>query len=106
MPQITVYGLRANLRRVLDELAATGEPVILAARGRRPVAVLMAYAAWQAAPPAAGRLAVLERDLAAAQAQVAQLTADLAAVRAAKPAAGPAGAAWGAAEASRWGQRG
>ena len=106
MPQITVYGLRANLRRVLDELAATGEPVILAERGRRPVAVLVSYAAWQAAPPDAGRLAALERDLAAAQAQVAQLAADLAAARAVKPASGPAGAAWGAGEPSRWGQRG
>jgi prevent-host-death family protein len=117
MPKtITVYGLRANLRQVLDELAATQEPVILAARGRRPVAVLVTYSAWRAAQEAAPADAV-ERQLAAARAQVAQLTAELAAARThepdrapenrpGEPAADAAGIVWGISNASRWGQTG
>ena len=44
----TIRSLRANLREALATVRETGTPAIIAERGERPVAVLVAYASWAA----------------------------------------------------------
>ena len=47
-PVYTIRSLRANLREALATVRETGVPAIIAERGERPVAVLVAYASWAA----------------------------------------------------------
>ena len=90
MPKtITVYGLRANLRQVLDELAATQEPVILATRPQAGGSARDLRCLAGSASRASRRRGT---SLAAAHAQVAQLTAELAGPeRTSRPRAAAAG---------------
>ena len=91
---VTVRALLAHFHSILDQARRTGEPVIIALRGRLPAGVLQGYEAWEAgrAELAAERQrgARLAADLAAARQRVMDLEAQLA-----KPLpSGEVGATW------------
>jgi prevent-host-death family protein len=79
---VTVRTLLAHFRSTLQTARQTGEPVIIALRGRLPAGVLLGYEAWEAgrAELAAERQrgARLAADLAVARQRVAELEARLA----------------------------
>lgn len=82
---LTVRQILGHFRATLETARRTGEPVIIALRGRQPAGVLLGYEAWEAgrAELAAERRrgATLAAELAEAQRQVEDMSRDLAVTR-------------------------
>ena len=82
---VTVRALLAHFHSILDQARRTGEPVIIALRGRLSAGVLLGYEAWEAgrAELAAERQrgAAMAAELAAARRQVEETSRDLAVAR-------------------------
>lgn len=78
---VTMRELLAHFRATLAHARQTGAPVIIALRHNRPVGVLLDHTTWlehvQARAAERARAVELAAQLAAAQAQVAELSATL-----------------------------